>query len=123
MACDLGQMVMDNENIALIRKVVQGVPVTDETLAVDLIDQVGPGGDFVSSEHTLRHMREASQPKLWDRDVHAVWKANGATDLATRARDEARRVVAEHRPQELPDDVQAELRSIVRKADAAAGVA
>lgn len=123
MACDLGQMVMDNENIALIRKVVQGVPVTDETLAVDLIDQVGPGGDFVSSDHTLRHMREASQPKLWDRDVHAVWKANGATDLAARARDEARRVVAEHRPQELPDDVLAELRSIVRKADAAAGVA
>jgi trimethylamine--corrinoid protein Co-methyltransferase len=123
MTCDLGQMVMDNENIALIRKLVQGVPVTDETLAVDLIHEVGPGGDFVSTDHTLRHMREASQPKLWDRDVRAAWEADGATDLAARARDEARRVVAEHRPQQLPDDVLAELRSIVRKADATAGAA
>lgn len=121
MTCDLGQMVMDNENIALIRKLVQGVPVNDETLAVDLIDEVGPGGAFVSTEHTLRHMREASQPKLWDRDVRAAWEAHGATDLAARARAEARRVVAEHTPEPLPAGVLAELRRIVRKADETVG--
>ena len=66
-------------------------------------------------------MREASQPKLWDRDVRAAWEAAGATELARRARDEARRVVAEHTPQPLPDDVLAELRRIVQRADAAVG--
>ncbi len=121
MTCDLGQMVMDNENIALIRKLVQGVPVNDETLAVDVIHEVGPGGDFVATEHTLRHMREASQPKLWDRDVRAAWEANGATDLAERGRACARRVLAEHKPDPLPDDVLAEIRRLVDKAEAAAG--
>jgi trimethylamine--corrinoid protein Co-methyltransferase len=123
MTCDLGQMVMDNENIALIRKLVQGVPVNDETLAVDLIHEVGPGGDFVSTDHTLRHMREASQPRLWDRDVRAAWEANGATDLAARAREKARHVAAEHKPEPLPDDVLAALRGIVRKAGEAVGAA
>jgi trimethylamine--corrinoid protein Co-methyltransferase len=121
MTCDLGQMVMDNENIALIRKLVHGVPVDDETMALDLIHEVGPGGDFVSTEHTLRHMRDASQPKLWDRDVRAAWEANGATDLAARAQAEARRVIAEHRPAQLEDDVLAELRRIVQKAEDGAG--
>jgi trimethylamine--corrinoid protein Co-methyltransferase len=119
MTCDLGQMVMDNEAIGLIRQLVRGVPVSAETLAVDLIHEVGPGGEFISTDHTLRHMREASQPRLWDRDVLAAWQASGATDLAQRAREEARRVVAEHHPEPLPADVLAELRRIVDAADAA----
>lgn len=119
MTCDLGQMVMDNEAIAMIRQLVRGVPVCDETLAVDLIHEVGPGGEFISTGHTLQHMREASQPRLWDRDVFAAWQATGATDLAQRAREEARRVVAEHRPEPLPADVRAELARIVDAADAA----
>ena len=121
MTCDLGQMIMDNENIALIRQLVRGVPVSDETLAVDLIHEVGPGGDFISTEHTLRHMRETSLPRLWDRDVRAAWEAAGATDLPQRAHAEARRVVAEHEPVPLPDDVLAEIRAIVQAADAAVG--
>ena len=121
MTCDLGQMVMDNEAIALIRKFVAGVPVDDETLAVDLIDEVGPGGDFISSAHTLRHMREASQPRLFDRGVRTVWEEAGALDMATRARNEARRVLAEHVVEPLPSDVLEQIDHIVAQADRDAG--
>jgi trimethylamine--corrinoid protein Co-methyltransferase len=121
MTCDLGQMVMDNENIGLIRQLVRGVAVTPETLAVDLIHEVGPGGEFISSDHTMRHMRDASMPRLWDRDVRTAWEESGATDLPARAREEARRVVAEHRPEPLPDDVLDELDRIVQAADATLG--
>jgi trimethylamine---corrinoid protein Co-methyltransferase len=121
MTMDLGQMIIDNEAISLIRQFVRGVRVDDEALAVDLIDQVGPGGEFVSSEHTLLHMREGSMPRLFDRDVRAVWEAGGATDIAARARDEARRVVAEHKVEELPTDVLEEIDRIRRLADAQAG--
>jgi len=121
MTCDLGQMVMDNEAIALIRQLVAGVPVNDETLAVDLIEQVGPGGEFISTDHTLRHMREASQPRLFDRSVRAAWEAAGATDLAMRARDEARRVLAEHVVEPLPNDVLEQIDHIVVQADRDAG--
>lgn len=121
MTCDLGQMVMDNEAIALIRQFVAGVPVNDETLAVDLIDQVGPRGEFISSHHTRRHRREASQPRLFDRGARAFWEAAGATDLAARARDEARRVLAEHAVEPLPKDVLVQIDRIVAKAGRDAG--
>jgi trimethylamine--corrinoid protein Co-methyltransferase len=117
MTCDLGQMVMDNDAIALIRQFVRGVPVTDETLAVDLIHEVGPGGEFVSAEHTYRHMREASQPRLFSRDVREVWEEAGSTDLAERARRQAREVVAQHAVEPLPDDALAQIERIVRQAD------
>jgi len=112
---------MDNEAIALIRKFVAGVPVDDETLAVDLIDEVGPGGDFISSAHTLRHMRESSQPRLFDRGVRTVWEEAGALDMATRARNEARRVLAEHVVEPLPSDVLEQIDHIVAQADRDAG--
>jgi trimethylamine---corrinoid protein Co-methyltransferase len=119
MTCDLGQMVMDNEAIALVRQLVRGVPVSPETLALDLIHAVGPGGEFISTGHTLSHMREASQPRLWDRDVRDAWLEAGATDLPQRARLEARRIVAEHRPEPLPGDVLERIAALVQTADAA----
>jgi trimethylamine---corrinoid protein Co-methyltransferase len=121
MTCDLGQMVMDNETISLIRHFVRGVPVNDENLAVDVIDAVGPRGEFVSADHTLRHMREASQPRLYNREVREAWEAGGSTDMAQRARDQARQVLAEHTVAELPDEVIARIDDIVRRADLEVG--
>ena len=118
---DLGQLVIDNELIAMIRQFAGGVTVNDETLAADEIHSVGPRGEYLSRDHTLRHMAEASQPRLFDRRVREAWVAKGATDLASRARDEARRVLAEHTPEPLPDDVIDEMRRIVEKADREAG--
>ena len=123
MTCDLGQLVMDNEAISLIRHFVRGVPVTDETLAVDEIDAVGPGGEFISTDHTLRHMRASSQPRLLNRDVRDPWVAAGAADLATRANEEARRVLAEHRPEALDKDVLNEIGTIARRVDRGIGAA
>ena len=92
MYVDLGQLVIDNQPIAMIRHFVSGVPVNDEALAMDVIHAVGAGGDS-SHEHTLRHMADASQPNLFDRDVREEWQAKGGSDLATRARAEATRVL------------------------------
>jgi trimethylamine---corrinoid protein Co-methyltransferase len=118
---DLGQLVIDNELIAMIRQFVAGVPVNDETLAVDEINDVGARGEYLSREHTLRHMAEASRPKLFDRRVREAWLALGASDLATRARGEATRVIAEHQVEPLPEEVTAELRQIVERADRETG--
>lgn len=121
MTCDLGQMVMDNEAIALIRQFVRGVAVTDETLAVDVIEAVGPAGNFISTAHTRRHMREASQPRLFSREVRDAWEMTGSTDLAQRARDQARQILSEHVVEPLPGDVLALIEEIVRRADRDAG--
>ena len=121
---DCGQFVMDNEIARMIKHVVGGVRVDDETLAVDDIVSVGPFGDFLSLDATLRHMRELSQPALLDRRVREDWmELSGSSDLYARCQDVAREVLREYRPTPVPDDVAARVHAIVEETDRAAGVA
>jgi trimethylamine--corrinoid protein Co-methyltransferase len=120
---DYGQLVMDNEFARMIKQVVSGIVVDDETLAVEDIARVGSSGDFLSLDATLRHMREQSQPKLIDRRVREEWTDRGATDIHSRARAKALEILESHRPEPLPDEVAAEIRSIVVGAEKELGVA
>lgn len=114
---DFAQLVIDNEMARMIKQVVGGIRVADETLAVDDIVAVGPFGDFLSLPATLANMRATSQPELMDRRVREDWLARGGDDMYTRALVKARTLLVEHRPQPLPDDVRQRLRTIVDKAD------
>ena len=120
---DYGQLVMDDEVAAMVKHVVAGIPVDDETLAVDDIARVGSLGDFLSLDATLRHMREQSRPRLIDRRVREDWAGAGATDLRDRARVRALEILASHHPDPLTDDVTAEIRAIVAGAERELGVA
>ena len=122
MTIDYGQLVMDNEFARMIKYAVQGIAVTDETLAVDVMHEVGVGKDFLSHDHTMKHMRTQSQPKLIDRRTREDWDAGGKTDLYQRALEEARYILENHKPDPLPDEVLATIRSIVEEAEAELGV-
>ena len=122
MTIDYGQMVMDNEFARMIKYLVQGIPVNDETLAVEVIKKIGVGKDFLSHESTYRHMRSQSQPKLIDRRMREDWEASGRKDIYQRASEEARYILENHKPDPLPDDVLAAIRSIVEEAEAELGV-
>jgi len=122
MTIDYGQMVMDNEFARMIKYLVQGIPVNDETLAVDVIKEIGVGKDFLSHESTYKHMRTQSQPKLIDRRMREDWQAAGSTDIYQRALEEARYILENHKPDPLPDDVPAAIRSIVEEAEAELGI-
>jgi len=112
------QLVMDNEIAKMIKRAVQGIPVSDETLAVDVINQVGAGGDFLLQEHTFRYMKTLhSQPKLLDRRRREFWQEGGAKDMTERAKEEARYILENHQPDPLPSGVAQELRSIVLEAE------
>jgi trimethylamine--corrinoid protein Co-methyltransferase len=120
---DFGQLVMDNEFARMIKHVVNGIPVDDETLAVDDIAKVGAFGDFLSLDATLTHMRELSQPELLDRRVREDWEARGASDLATRTRARALELIDTHEPLPLDADVAKQIRGIIEAADREKGVA
>ena len=120
---DCGQFVMDNEIARMIKHVVGGIRVDDESLAVEDIATVGAFGDFLSLDATLKHMRELSQPEVLDRRVREDWEARGSTDLYIRCLETARDVLREYHPEPLPDDVAARIRAIVEETDRAAGVA
>ena len=120
---DCAQFVMDNEIARMIKHVVGGIRVDDESLAVDDIAAVGAFGDFLSLDATMRHMRELSQPEVLDRRVREDWEARGShgpvhAAAATRRATSSR----EYQPEPLPDDVAARIRAIVEETDRAAGV-
>jgi trimethylamine--corrinoid protein Co-methyltransferase len=120
---DCGQFVMDNEFARMIKHCVGGIAVSDETLAVDDIVQVGAFGDFLSLDATLRHMRELSQPEFLDRRVREEWEERGSSDLHARCLAKAREVLADYQPVQLDDDVKKRIHAIVEETDRLAGVA
>lgn len=119
---DYAQLVMDDEFARMIKHAVRGIPVNDETLAVEDIAQVGSFGNFLALEATRRHMREQSQPKLVDRRVRGRWTADGATDMYARANAAALEILESHRPEPLDGEVAAEIRRIVSGAEEELGV-
>lgn len=117
------QLVIDNEIAGMIKRVVQGIEVNDETLAVDVITQVGAGGDFLSQEHTMRHMRDVqSQARLINRRMRGAWIEAGSKDLTGVAHDQVTSLLASHKPEPLPPGVARELREIVLETEAELGV-
>jgi trimethylamine--corrinoid protein Co-methyltransferase len=120
---DFGQLVMDNEFAKMIKHVVAGITVDDETLAVEDIAKVGAFGDFLSLDATLKHMRELSQPEVIDRRVREDWEARGASDLAARSRARALELIDTHEPLPLDADVAKQIRGIIAAADREKGVA
>ena len=114
---DYAQLVIDNEMARMVKQLVRGIRVDDETMAVDDIARVGPFGDFLSLDATMRHMRETSQPELMDRRVREDWEARGGTDMYQRALERAREILETHQPDPLPDDVRQQVRQIVEDAD------
>lgn len=87
--------VVDNEIIGMVMRAVEGIKVDEDTLAFDLIKEVGPGGNFVSAKHTRKYMRtEHYQPTLSDRDHLEEWQAKGKRDTYARARNRVEEILA-----------------------------
>jgi len=106
----------------MIKHVLNGIPVDDENLAVDVIHDVGPLKDFLAQKHTLKHMRSQSQPSLIDRRRRSKWQELGGTDIYERASAKAREILETHEPDPLPDSVLETIRSIVEGAEEELGV-
>jgi trimethylamine---corrinoid protein Co-methyltransferase len=113
------QLVIDNEIARMCKRVVQGAPINDGTLAVEIIKKVGAGKDFLAQKHTRQYMgAEQSKVKLIDRRMRGAWQKRGGKDMAEAAADEARPILETHKPAPLPDDVLAKLRTIVEDQEA-----
>lgn len=103
MTFDFAKLVMDAEMIRGIHQTIRGIQVNDRTLALDVIHQVGPGGEYLTHQHTYQNMRAMSQSKLFDRKNRESWvKSSGGKDLTERAYDFAAKMLDSHQPLELP---------------------
>lgn len=109
--------VIDNEILGMVMRAVDGIKVNDDTLAFDLIKQVGPGGNFVTTKHTRRFMRsEHYQPSLSDRDSREEWEAKGKKTILERATETVEELIASHNwslPAHIREQVLSEIQGIV----------
>jgi trimethylamine--corrinoid protein Co-methyltransferase len=113
----LEYIVASDELIGMVKRLMGGVEVSEETLAVDVIDQVGPGGQFLTDDHTLRHFREDWVPQLFDRGTYDTWVAQGSKTLGQRANDRVREILETHVPEPLPEEVKAKLAATIERAE------
>lgn len=112
------QLLIDAEIVRMIRRVMQGIAVNKDTLALDLIKAVGPAGTYLGERHTMKYMRQkSSQAKLIDRRMYEGWMKQGGKDMKERANDLAREILANHRPTPLPEQVKKEIRNIIEEAE------
>ena len=109
------QYVIDNEIIGMVMRVLKGIEVNEETLALEVIDTVGPGGNFLAEPHTVAHMRsEFFFPKVSDRSRREKWLAEGGKDGSQRAREIAINILATQKPLAISSDIQAKIKSGVK---------
>jgi trimethylamine---corrinoid protein Co-methyltransferase len=104
-----------NDYLGFLRAATAGVLVNDETLALDVVDELGPTGNYLAHDHTLRHLREPYYSKLADKRQYEVWKEGGATTMEERAAKQVDEILDVHQPPELPADIQQEIRKIVER--------
>jgi trimethylamine--corrinoid protein Co-methyltransferase len=112
----LVQVLICNEIIDWINTSLAEVEINDETLALDVIDAVGPDGDFLNTDHTLKNFRSRWYPTLIERGNYTQWLENGGKDLSQRAAVQVGKILNDHRPEPLPQDIQQQLQDIIYNA-------
>jgi trimethylamine---corrinoid protein Co-methyltransferase len=114
LTASLELIVIVDEYLSLNRRIFAGVEVSPETLAVDVIREVGPGGDFLAARHTAKHVRKGQwRPTIINRQGYVRWQEEGGLDLREKARRKALRLLETHQPEPLAAAVAARIDALV----------
>jgi trimethylamine--corrinoid protein Co-methyltransferase len=107
--------VIDNDIAGIVSRILQGITVSDDTLATDVISAVGPGGHFLAQEHTRRLFeKEQFIPKISDRTSPESWVKAGAKDIRMVARERVQQILKGHQPAPLDKTMKEELLKIIK---------
>jgi trimethylamine--corrinoid protein Co-methyltransferase len=109
-------IVFSAEIIDRMQHFMQGMSFNADSLALELIDKVGPGGDFLTTDHTLKNFRSFWQPVLFNRRRIHDWQKKGAKRLADQLREKTVSLMEAHQPEPLPDSIKDELAYILQVA-------
>jgi trimethylamine--corrinoid protein Co-methyltransferase len=116
---DLQMTTMGNEIIGYVKRILRGIEVTPETLATEVINEVGPGGNFLATEHTLAHFKDQFWfPTLMDRSCWEEWESAGSLSMGDRVKMQINDVLDTHQPVPLGLEAQKQIDEILAKAEA-----
>jgi trimethylamine--corrinoid protein Co-methyltransferase len=104
MATSFELIVMTDEIIGMLRRILRGVKADSEHLAIDVIQEAGPGGQFLTHEHTMAHFRELWKSDLIDRASYEAWSAKGSKTLRQRIREKVKDILEHHHPEPLTSE-------------------
>jgi trimethylamine--corrinoid protein Co-methyltransferase len=111
------QLVVDNEMIAFVKRLLRGFQVDDATLAVDIIKEVGHEGQHLAHPHTAAHFRkEMWIPKMWERRSWDTWLADGGKSMADRATERLEEILETHQPEPIDEALAREIDGILESA-------
>lgn len=108
-------LVMANEFIGFLRAATRGVTVDEETLAMDVVDELGPTGNYLDHPHTMRHMREPFYSKMMHKGIYAQWEKKGRKTMEQLAAEKVDQIIEKHEAEPLPEDVQQAIKDIVAR--------
>jgi trimethylamine--corrinoid protein Co-methyltransferase len=111
-------MAICNEILGFLRASTCGVVVNEETLALDVIEELGPTGTYLGHDHTVRHFKEPFYSKLIDKNPYSVWQKRGSTSMEARASKMVDDILAKHKTEPLSEDVQKAIHAIVEREQA-----
>lgn len=117
MSEDYAQLVMDNELIRCWRQAVQGIPVNDYTLSMDVIKNVGPRGNYLAEENTIQYLHSQSDSFLFNRGPRENWEAAGKPTMDGLAKERAMHILETHKPMPLPAGVEEKMAEIIKEAE------
>jgi trimethylamine--corrinoid protein Co-methyltransferase len=114
-------LVMCDEVVSWLKAFMKGLEISEDTLALDLIHQHALSGDFLGTQHTLRHVRESWRPRLVDRQNYDKWLASGGTSMRARARAKVDDILNSEPRHILPSEVEERIKAIADNAVAGQG--
>ena len=112
-------LVMCDEIIGQIKRMMEGIRVDTEHLALEAIKRVNAGGHFLEDDHTFDHFRENWQPGITDRQTYQQWIEQGGTTMGQRAQAKVQDILETHVPEPLPDDINVRIDDILSRAQQA----
>ena len=114
----LSWLVLDDELMAYVKRITRGFEVNAETLATDVVNTVGPGGNYLAEKHTVEHFRrELWMPdSTWTRQTWDLWESQGRSSMTDRITEKINSILAEHEPEPMDAALAGEVDGIVESA-------
>lgn len=109
-------VVATNEIIGMVQRVLEGVNMEENHIATNLIEQVGPKGDYLTQSHTAKLFKsEHWEPQLLDREDYETWLNNGSKSFEERVNEKVRNILDKHHPEPLDESKREDILQLLKE--------
>jgi trimethylamine--corrinoid protein Co-methyltransferase len=117
MTASYEQIVAMDEVAGLVKRFLGGIELNTDTIALDVIDQVGPGGHYLEHAHTYKHFKKNWVPKLFNRTSREQWESEGQLTMGDKTTAKVQNILETHQAKPIPDEVSEALDAVIQKAE------